>query len=94
MKPLVIAARDRIALRYTANVETHSGWWFKYRVYRLHGIGIPENCYSYHRTLEGARKAAERWCHKNDKKDTEVVEQHGRVPSPPPPPPPDYELRG
>lgn len=59
---------------YTAEVLTHDGWWFRFRVNRLHGISIPENSVSYHRTLAGARRAAQRWVRRNDRAKPETVE--------------------
>ena len=54
-----------LALGRTADIIEKHGWWFRYTVHRLDGIGIPENGCSSHRTLEGARRAAQRWCSKN-----------------------------
>lgn len=54
-------------MRYTATIRTHDGWWFRYRVDRLHGVFIPENTLSLHRTLKGAKRAERRWASRNDR---------------------------
>lgn len=66
-------------MRYTAEITTHDGWWFRYRVDRLHGIGIPENSVSHHRSLKRARRAADRWTRKNDFQPPRHVEWRGVV---------------
>lgn len=63
-----------IEMKYTADIKTHDGWWSRYTVHRLHGIGIPEKSISSHRTLKGAQRAAKRWCRKRD--DTKIVERY------------------
>ena len=65
-----------IPMRYTATITTHNGWWNRYRVDRLHGIGIPECSYSGHRTLKSAQRAARRWVAKNDRAKPTIVEAH------------------
>ena len=64
-----------IPMRYKADVSTHDGWWFRYRVERLHGVFIPENSVSFHRTLNGAQRAARRWTRRNDRRGPIVVER-------------------
>ncbi|HEY1690074.1 MAG TPA: hypothetical protein VGF95_14560 [Solirubrobacteraceae bacterium] len=51
--------------RHKATIMTCEGWWWRYVVHRTAGIGIVENGVSCHRTLKGARRAAERWCRKD-----------------------------
>jgi hypothetical protein len=63
----------QLPMNHTAEIETHFGWWFKYTVHRLHGIGIPESSVSHHRTLKSARRAVRRW-EAQDSKRSEVVE--------------------
>lgn len=38
-----------------------SARWFKYAVHRTVGVFNPENSCSLHRSLKGARRAANRW---------------------------------
>jgi hypothetical protein len=67
----------RIPMRYTAEITTRDGWWFRYRVNRLHGIGIPEKSVSVHRSLKGAQRAARRELRRNDREQPQVIERYG-----------------
>jgi hypothetical protein len=72
-KPVHPSLIKQLPMNHTAKIMTHSGWWFKYTVHRLHGIFCPENSVSHHRTLNGARRAVRRW-EAQDSKRPEVVE--------------------
>jgi hypothetical protein len=73
-------AVPRIPMTYKAEIRTCDGWWFRYVVHRTHGIGIPENSASLHRTLKGAQRAARRYVSRNDRPASRVVEEHGGEP--------------
>lgn len=75
-KPVRPSLIPRIPARYTATISRHEGWWFRYRVDRLHGVFIPECSYSGHRTLKGAQRAAARWTRRNDRSATTTLERY------------------
>jgi hypothetical protein len=62
-----------IEMKYTADIKTHDGCWFRYTVDRRHGIFALENSISFHRTFKGAQRAAKHWCDKRD--DNRLVER-------------------
>lgn len=60
-KPIHPDLVKHLPMNHTADIRTDHGWWFRYTVTRLHGIGIPECSVTSHRSLKSAQRAKRRW---------------------------------